>query len=170
MGLRYEGGIWGTSFRLSFGKVSDRSPKSITLSPEEETIYNNLIQDNGQTVSWTLLEEFSLINVGLSTILAKGIFLHFYFQCSSRLAFLYSSVSILIAFHCFSAIAAINAVTMPVVEETTRMKKARLVGLERRGKPTDPIFLRKHKEPVGECSTEAPPESSPVTFGSFHPA
>ncbi|KAL8119779.1 hypothetical protein AgCh_017043 [Apium graveolens] len=48
----------------------------------------------------------------------------------------------------------INEDNVPLVEETARMKKARLAGLDTRGKATEPIFLRKHKEPMGEASTE----------------
>ncbi|KAL8124561.1 hypothetical protein AgCh_012279 [Apium graveolens] len=51
-----------------------------------------------------------------------------------------------------------------LVEETARMKKARLAGLDTRGKTTEPIFLRKHKEPMGEASAEgAEGHSAPIT-------
>jgi len=44
------------------------------------------------------------------------------------------------------------------------MKKARLAGLDTRGKATEPIFLRKHKEPMGEASTEgAEGHNAPIT-------
>lgn len=48
---------------------------------------------------------------------------------------------------------------MPVVEETARMKKARLAGLDTRGKHSASIFLRKHSETGGEGSSEAPASS-----------
>lgn len=111
-----------------------------------------------------------MINAGLSTVSAKGIFLYLYFQHSSNLAFPYFLILIFIAFHYFLAATTINAATMLVVEETTRMKKARLAGLDTRGKPTEPIFLRKHKEPVGEGSTVAPSKSGHVASGSFQPS
>ncbi|XP_074351577.1 uncharacterized protein LOC141690700 [Apium graveolens] len=45
-----------------------------------------------------------------------------------------------------------------------RMKKARLAGLDTRGKATEPIFLKKHKEPIGEASTEgAGGHGTPIT-------
>ena len=81
VGLKWEGGDWGTLFRRSFGKVSDWSAKTITLSPEEMIIYDELIKDNGQTVSQMLLEEFSLIHAGLSTVSVKGIFPFFFLLC-----------------------------------------------------------------------------------------
>lgn len=43
------------------------------------------------------------------------------------------------------------------------MTKAKLAGLD--GKRNEPIFPRKHTEPAGEVSTEAP-----ATSGSFKPA
>lgn len=52
---------------------------------------------------------------------------------------------------------------MHVVEKITRMTKAKLAGLD--GKRNEPIFPRKHTEPAGEVSTEAP-----ATSGSFKPA
>ncbi|XP_074327700.1 uncharacterized protein LOC141665611 [Apium graveolens] len=58
----------------------------------------------------------------------------------------------------------INEDNVPLVEETARMKKARLAGLDTRGKATEPIFLRKHKEPMGEASTEgAEGHNAPIT-------
>lgn len=51
-----------------------------------------------------------------------------------------------------SVATAINAAIMPVVEETARMKKARLTGLDPRGRPTEPSFLRKQTELIGEGS------------------
>ncbi|KAL8133832.1 hypothetical protein AgCh_009047 [Apium graveolens] len=123
VGLHWENGDWGTLFRSSFGKVSDGSLKSIHLTPEETIIYNGLTQDDGTTTSWTLLEEFSLIHVGLSSVSQQ-------------------------------AAKEINEDNVPLVEETARMKKARLAGLDTRGKATEPIFLKKHKEPIGEASTE----------------
>ncbi|KAL8088877.1 hypothetical protein AgCh_008656 [Apium graveolens] len=133
VGLRWENGDWGTLFRSSFGKVSDGSLKSIHLTPEETIIYNGLTQDDGTTTSWTLLEEFSLIHVGLSSVSQQ-------------------------------AAKEINEDNVPLVEETARMKKARLAGLDTRGKATEPIFLRKHKEPMGEASTEgAEGHNAPIT-------
>ncbi|KAL8146471.1 hypothetical protein AgCh_004269 [Apium graveolens] len=133
VGLRWENGDWGTLFRSSFGKVSDVSLKSIHLTPEKTIIYNGLTQDNGTTTSWTLLEEFSLIHVGLSSVSQQ-------------------------------AAKEINEDIVPPVEETARMKKAQLAGLDTRGKATEPIFLRKHKEPVGEASTEgAEGHNAPIT-------
>lgn len=56
------GGWWlGYPVQVFFSRVSDGSPKSITFTAEEDIIYNKLIGDNSQTVSWFLLEEFSLI-------------------------------------------------------------------------------------------------------------
>lgn len=75
--LEMRRGDWGTIFRQSFGKVSDGSPKIIVLNAEEEAIYQVLIRDNGQSHSWTLLEEFSLVHVKLSHVSAKGITLTF---------------------------------------------------------------------------------------------
>ncbi|KAL8108536.1 hypothetical protein AgCh_024846 [Apium graveolens] len=133
VGLRWENGDWGTLFRSSFGKVSDGSLKSIHLTPEETIIYNGLTQDNDTTTSWTLLEEFSLIHVGLSSVSQQ-------------------------------AAKEINEDNVPPVEETARMKKARLAGLDTRGKTTEPIFLRRHKEPMGEASTEgAEGHIAPIT-------
>ncbi|KAL8097995.1 hypothetical protein AgCh_030937 [Apium graveolens] len=133
VGLRWENGDWGTLFRSSFGKVSDGSLKSIHLTPEETIIYNGLTQDDGTTTSWTLLEEFSLIHVGLSSVSQQ-------------------------------AAKEINEDNVPLVEENARMKKARLAGLDTRGKATEPIFLRKHKEPMGEASTEGVEGySAPIT-------
>ncbi|XP_074325296.1 uncharacterized protein LOC141662127 [Apium graveolens] len=133
VGLRWENGDWGTLFRSSFGKVSDGSLKSIHLTPEETIIYNGLTQDDGTTTSWTLLEEFSLIHVGLSSVSQQ-------------------------------AAKEINEDNVPLVEETARMKKARLAGLDTRGKATEPIFLKKHKEPMGEASTEGVGgHSAPIT-------
>ncbi|XP_074356943.1 uncharacterized protein LOC141696720 [Apium graveolens] len=133
VGLRWENGDWGTLFRSSFGKVSDGSLKSIHLTPEETIIYNGLTQDDGSTTSWTLLEEFSLIHVGLSSVSQQ-------------------------------AAKEINEDNVPLVEETARMKKARLAGLDTRGKATEPIFLKKHKEPIGEASTEgAGGHGTPIT-------
>ncbi|XP_074331467.1 uncharacterized protein LOC141668466 [Apium graveolens] len=58
----------------------------------------------------------------------------------------------------------INEDNVPLVEETARMKKARLAGLDTRGKATEPIFLKKHKEPIGEASTEgAGGHGAPIT-------
>ncbi|XP_074356094.1 uncharacterized protein LOC141695775 [Apium graveolens] len=58
----------------------------------------------------------------------------------------------------------INEDNVPLVEETARMKKARLAGLDTRGKATEPIFLKKHKEPIGEVSTEgAGGHGAPIT-------
>ncbi|XP_074342097.1 uncharacterized protein LOC141679514 [Apium graveolens] len=58
----------------------------------------------------------------------------------------------------------INEDNVPLVEETARMKKARLAGLDTRGKATEPIFLRKQKEPMGEASTEGVGgHSAPIT-------
>ncbi|KAL8124599.1 hypothetical protein AgCh_012299 [Apium graveolens] len=91
VGLRWENGDWGTLFRSSFRKVNDGSLKSIHLTPEETIIYDELTRDDGATVSWTLLEEFSLINE-------------------------------------------INEDNVPLIEETARMKKACLAGLDTRGK------------------------------------
>ncbi|KAL8101143.1 hypothetical protein AgCh_033140 [Apium graveolens] len=131
--VRWENGDWGTLFRSSFGKVSDGSLKSIHLTPEETIIYNGLTQDDGTTTSWTLLEEFSLIHVGLSSVSQQ-------------------------------AAKEINEDNVPPVEETARMKKAQIVGLDTRGKATEPIFLRKDKEPMGEASTEgAEGHSAPIT-------
>ncbi|KAL8155202.1 hypothetical protein AgCh_000546 [Apium graveolens] len=147
VGLRWENGDWGTLFRSSFEKVSDGSLKSIHLSPEETIIYNELTRDDGTTTSWTLLEEFSLIHVGLSFISQH-------------------------------AAKEINEDNVPLVEETARMKKACLAGLDTRGKATELIFLRKHKEPMGEASVEgAEGHSAPITAaapaiaatGAFHP-
>ncbi|XP_074351480.1 uncharacterized protein LOC141690592 [Apium graveolens] len=133
VGLRWENGDWGTLFRSSFGKVSDGSLKSIHLTPEETIIYNGLTQDDGTTTSWTLLEEFSLIHVGLSSVSQQ-------------------------------AAKEINEDNVPLVEETARMKKARLAGLDTRGKATEPSFLKKHKEPIGEASTEGVGgHSAPIT-------
>ncbi|XP_074327765.1 uncharacterized protein LOC141665682 [Apium graveolens] len=118
---------------FSLRKVSDGSLKSIHLTPEETIIYNGLTQDDGTTTSWTLLEEFSLIHVGLSSVSQQ-------------------------------AAKEINEDNVPLVEETARMKKARLAGLDTRGKATEPIFLRKHKEPMGEASTEgAEGHNAPIT-------
>ena len=69
-----------------------------------------------------------------------------------------------------SAATAINAATLPVVEETERMKKARLAGLDTRGKPIEPSFLRKHKELAVGGSSDAAVESGPVETGAFHPS
>ncbi|XP_074363045.1 uncharacterized protein LOC141703399 isoform X2 [Apium graveolens] len=89
--------------------------------------------DDGTTTSWTLLEEFSLIHVGLSSVSQQ-------------------------------AAKEINEDNVPLVEETARMKKARLAGLDTRGKATEPIFLKKHKEPMGEASTEGVGgHSAPIT-------
>ncbi|KAL8105086.1 hypothetical protein AgCh_029032 [Apium graveolens] len=133
VGFRWENGDWGTLFRSSFRKVSDGSLKSIHLTPEETIIYNGLTQDNDTTTSWTLLEEFSLIHVGLSSVSQQ-------------------------------AAKEINEDNVPPVEETARMKKARLAGLDTWGKATEPIFLRKHKEPMGEASTEgAEGHNAPIT-------
>ena len=66
----------------------------------------------------------------------------------------------------FSAARAINEATLPVVEETARMKKARLASLDTRGKPDAPIFLRKQADAVGEGSSGGPPLAS----GSFQPS
>lgn len=93
-------------------------------------------------------------------------FFTFYFQHSHSETFSLC----LIVHQCYSTGAAINAVTMPVVEETARMKKTRLAGLDTRGKPTEPSFLRKHKEPASEGSTDALVESDPATSDSFQPA
>ncbi|KAL8091482.1 hypothetical protein AgCh_033915 [Apium graveolens] len=60
--------------------------------------------------SWTLLEEFSLIHVGLSSISQQ-------------------------------AAKEINEDNVPPIEKTARMKKAHLVGLDTRGKATEPSFL-----------------------------
>ncbi|XP_074346724.1 uncharacterized protein LOC141685529 [Apium graveolens] len=58
----------------------------------------------------------------------------------------------------------INEDTVPPIEETARMKKAQLAGLDTREKATEPIFLRKHKEPMGEASAEgAEGHSAPIT-------
>ncbi|XP_074327831.1 uncharacterized protein LOC141665748 [Apium graveolens] len=58
----------------------------------------------------------------------------------------------------------INEDNVHLVEETARMKKARLAGLDTRGKATEPIFLKKHKEPIGEVSTEgAGGHGAPIT-------
>lgn len=73
--LLWEGGDWGTLFRPSFGRVNDGSPKTIELSIEEQAIYDDLIKDEGQSHSWTLLEEFSLKHVGLSNVTDEGTFL-----------------------------------------------------------------------------------------------
>ncbi|KAL8131461.1 hypothetical protein AgCh_007409 [Apium graveolens] len=65
----------------------------------------------------------------------------------------------------------INEDNVPPVEETSRMKKARLAGLDTRGKATEPIFLRKHKEPMGEASAEgAEAPSAPITVAAPAPA
>ena len=77
--LFWEGGDWGTIFRPSFGRVNDGSPKTIELSIEEQAIYDDLIKDNGQTHSWTLLEEFSLKSAGLSNVSDEGSSLSFIF-------------------------------------------------------------------------------------------
>ncbi|KAL8115357.1 hypothetical protein AgCh_022005 [Apium graveolens] len=58
----------------------------------------------------------------------------------------------------------INEDNVPPVEDTARMKKAHLAGLDTRGKATEPSFLRKHKEPMGEASTEGPEgHNAPIT-------
>ncbi|KAL8115338.1 hypothetical protein AgCh_021986 [Apium graveolens] len=58
----------------------------------------------------------------------------------------------------------INEDNVPPVEETSSMKKARLAGLDTRGKATEPSFLIKHKEPMGEASTEgAEGHNAPIT-------
>ncbi|KAL8127159.1 hypothetical protein AgCh_014181 [Apium graveolens] len=72
VGLRWENGDWGTLFRSSFRKVSDGSLKSIHLTLEETIIYDELTRDDGATISWNLLEEFSLIHVGLSSVSQQG--------------------------------------------------------------------------------------------------
>ncbi|KAL8088283.1 hypothetical protein AgCh_038166 [Apium graveolens] len=133
VGLRWENGDWGTLFRSSFGKVSDGSLKSIHLTLEETIIYDELTRDDGATISWTLLEEFSLIQVGLSFVSQQ-------------------------------AAKEINKDNVPLVKETSRMKKARLAGLDTRGKATEPSFLWKHKEPMMEVSAEgAEGYSAPIT-------
>lgn len=78
MGLQREGGDWGNPLQIIFWEGSDGSPKISTLSPEERIFYDELIKDNGQTVNWTLLEEFSLNHVGLTTTSAKGIIFYHY--------------------------------------------------------------------------------------------
>ncbi|XP_074340432.1 uncharacterized protein LOC141678097 isoform X2 [Apium graveolens] len=58
----------------------------------------------------------------------------------------------------------INEDNVPLVEETATMKKARLAGLDTRGKAMEPSFLRKHKEPMGEASTEVDEgHNAPIT-------
>ncbi|KAL8107664.1 hypothetical protein AgCh_024172 [Apium graveolens] len=123
VGLRWENGDWGTLFRSSFEKIIDGSLKSIHLTPEETIIYDELTRDDGATISWTLLEEFSLIHVGLSSVSQQ-------------------------------AAKEINEDNVPLVEETARMKKARLADLDTRGKATEPSFLRKHKESMVEVPAE----------------
>ncbi|KAL8094462.1 hypothetical protein AgCh_036117 [Apium graveolens] len=131
--LRWENGEWGTLFRSSIRKVSDGSLKSIHLTPEETIIYDELTRDDGATTSWTLLEEFSLIHVGLSSVSQQ-------------------------------AAKEINEDNVPLVEETVRMKKALLAGLDTREKATEPSFLRKHKEPMVEVPAEgAEAHSAPIT-------
>ncbi|KAL8120686.1 hypothetical protein AgCh_017754 [Apium graveolens] len=140
VGLRWENDDWGTLFRSSFGKVSDGSLKTIHLTPEETIIYNELTRDDSTTTSWTLLEEFSLIHVGLSSISQQ-------------------------------AAKEINEDNVPPVEETVRMKKARLAGIDTRGKATEPSLLRKQKEPMVEVSAEGVEgHSAPITIAAPVPA
>lgn len=108
-----------------------------------------------------------MIQAGMSTVLAKGISLyHITFPYISKHFLLFISYfNIYSICSYFSAAAAINATTIPMVDETTRLKKARLAGLDARGKPTEPNFLKKHTEPISEGSTEVPAAS-----GSFQPA
>ncbi|KAL8155304.1 hypothetical protein AgCh_000616 [Apium graveolens] len=61
----------------------------------------------------------------------------------------------------------INEDNVPPIEETSRMKKARLAGLDTRGKATEPIFLQKHNEPMGEASVEgAEAPNAPITVAA----
>ncbi|KAL8131294.1 hypothetical protein AgCh_007283 [Apium graveolens] len=58
----------------------------------------------------------------------------------------------------------INEDNVPVVEETTRLKKARFAGLDTRGKAIEPSFLRKHKEPMVEVPAEgAEAHNAPIS-------
>lgn len=95
------------------------------------------------------------------------------FSLPFLLLFYTSNLIYLICSLFVSAITAINAATMSMVEETTRMKKAPNTGLDTRGKHTEPSFMRKCTEVVREGSSAgadvSAPMSAPVT-GSFDPA
>ncbi|XP_074336365.1 uncharacterized protein LOC141673515 [Apium graveolens] len=93
------------------------------------------------------------------------LFLNRVFLFPSQFFFLSRIINITYFVFCFvSAAKEINEDNVPLVEETARMKKARLAGLDTRGKATEPIFLRKHKEPMGEASTEgAEGHNAPIT-------
>lgn len=58
--------------RSNFGKVTDGNPGDINLSPEEQSIFDELTDDNNQTHSWDLLKETFLHEVGLSHVSEKG--------------------------------------------------------------------------------------------------
>ena len=92
----WEGGDWGTLFRKQFSRVSDGSADSIMLSEAERLAYDELVRDGGESLSWDLLEEFSLKAVGLSGASSKGINL----ICSLLLIFIFTvQVLILLCFH-----------------------------------------------------------------------
>ena len=53
--------------------MSDGSAESIMLSEADREAYDELIKDGGESLSWNLLDEFSLKSVGLSRASNKGI-------------------------------------------------------------------------------------------------
>lgn len=59
-------------FRPLFGQVVDGSPDDIVLTPREQTTFDGMTTDNGQTHSWVLLRETVLVEHGFSPISEKG--------------------------------------------------------------------------------------------------
>ncbi|KAK1380314.1 hypothetical protein POM88_027058 [Heracleum sosnowskyi] len=72
MYLVWEGGDWGTLFRRSFSRVSDGSPNDIVLNDEEAHAYAEFTKDDYATTAWTLLDEFQLKSLGLSSVSDKA--------------------------------------------------------------------------------------------------
>ena len=70
--LEWKGGDWGTLFRKSFSRVQDGSANTIKLTEAEQVAYNKLVEDDGRSLGWELLDEFTLKSVGLSRVSDEG--------------------------------------------------------------------------------------------------
>lgn len=113
--------------------------KTIFFNPKEESVYIVLISDNARTMCQSLLEEFSLKDVDLSTASNKSIFfslilLLFQFNNSCTYCFLG---------HIFTTCEVIKEFNKFKEEKKTRQKRAGL-NKDPLAKPHAPIFLGPH--------------------------